>query len=276
MVQITAAEVSKLRKITNAGMMDCKRALEEAEGNIETAIEIIRKKGQAVAMKRADRDAAEGVVLAKTCSDSKKGVITVLNCETDFVAKNEGFIKLAEAINEIALNNFPADLDALKKLKFEDTTVGEAVLRQVGIIGEKMELSYYAGIEAAYVVAYIHPGNKLATMAGFNKGGFNAQVGKDVAMQIAAMSPVAIDKENVTKEMIDKEIEIGKEQARNEGKPENMLEKIAQGRLNKFFAESTLLNQEFIKDNKKNVKQYLQEIDKELTVTIFKRYSLNT
>ena len=275
MAQITAADVSKLRKVTGAGMMDCKKALEESDGNFDKAIEIIRKKGQAIANKRADREAAEGVVLAKITGDEKYGALIVLNSETDFVAKNENFIKFAGSILDLALENKPSDLNALLQLKLNGITVADAVTEQTGIIGEKIELSMFDFISAEQVIAYIHPGNKLSTLAGFNKKVTDIQVVKDVAMQIAAMNPIAVDKDDVSKEMIDKEIEIGKEQAKREGKPEEMLEKIAMGKLNKFFKESTLLNQEFTKDNKITIRQYLQNTDKDLTVTKFIRYSLN-
>lgn len=275
MATINAADVAKLRRVTLAGMMDCKKALEESGGDFDKAIEIIRKKGQAVANKRADKLATEGVVLSKVSSDNKLGALIVLNSETDFVAKNAEFVSLANNILDIALVKKPADLEALKALPFEKSTVGEKVTEFVGIIGEKLELSYYEKIEAAHVQAYIHPGNRLATIAGFSKAGINIQVYKDVAMQIAAMSPVAVDKDDVPASVIAQEIEIGKEQARREGKPEEMLEKIAQGKLGKFFKESTLLNQEFVKDNKMTIRQYLQSIDKDLTVTAFKRFTLN-
>ncbi len=274
MAQITATEVNKLRKTTGAGMMDCKKALQEADGNFEKAIEIIRKKGQAIANKRADRDASEGVVLAKLNSDKTMGAMIVLNCETDFVAKNEDFIGFAQSILDKAVENNPADLELLKQTKLDDKTISDKILEQVGIIGEKLELAYFDKISAAQVVTYIHPGNKLATIVGFNKT-TSEQVAKDIAMQVAAMSPVAVDKSDVSEEIIEKEKEIGREQARREGKPENILDKIAEGKLNKFFKESTLLNQEFTKDNKKSIRQYLQENDKELTVTAFLRYSLN-
>lgn len=275
MGQITAAEVSKLRKTTGAGMMDCKKALQEAEGDFDKAIEIIRKKGQAVASKRADREASEGVVLARVNEDSTTGALIVLNCETDFVAKNEDFVKFANSILETALKDSPENLETLKKTDLSGKTVDDAVIEQTGIIGEKLELSFYEKINAAQVNAYIHPGNKLATLVGFNKKVSDIQVAKDVAMQIAAMNPVAIDKNDVPQDVIDKEIEIGKDQARQEGKPDNLLEKIAMGKLNKFYKENTLLNQEFTKDNKKTIKQYLQESDKDLTVTAFSRYSLS-
>ena len=275
MAQITAADVSKLRKITGAGMMDCKKALEEAEGNFESAIEIIRKKGQAVANKRADREASEGVVLSTVTDDEKHGAIIVLNCETDFVAKNEGYVNLAKSILNVALEQKPANLDELKNLQIDGRAVNDLIVEQIGIIGEKLDLAYYDFIEAEKVVAYVHPGNKLASLVGFNQASFDHQVAKDIAMQVAAMDPVAIDKGDVTPERIAKELEIGKEQARNEGKPEEMLDKIAQGKLNKFYKENTLVNQDFVKDNKMTVGQYLQKTNKNLSVVSFKRYSLN-
>jgi len=275
MAEISAADVAKLRRVTLAGMMDCKKALEEAEGNFDKAIEIIRKKGQAVANKRSDRDATEGVVLSKVTSDGKTGAIITLNSETDFVAKNAEFIAFATKILDIALAKKPATLDELKSLPLDGGKVGDKIIEYIGIIGEKVELSYYEKIEAAQVQAYIHPGSKLATLVGFTKADADVQVYKDVAMQIAAMNPVAVDKDFVSPAMIAQEIEIGKEQARRDGKPEDMLEKIAQGKLAKFFKESTLLNQDFVKDNKMTIRQYLQSANKELTVTDFKRYSLN-
>jgi len=275
MATITSADVAKLRRMTLAGMMDCKKALEEADGNFDKAIEIIRKKGQAVASKRADREATEGVVLAKVSADGKFGAITVLNSESDFVAKNEGFIQFATKIIDIAIAKKPSTLDELKALPMDGGKVGEKVVEYIGIIGEKLELSFFEKIEAEHVQAYIHPGNKLATLTGFNKPGLDIQVYKDIAMQVAAMNPVAVDKADVPASVIAQEIEIGKEQARRDGKPEEMLEKIAQGKLAKFYKESTLLNQEFIKDSKLTIAQYLKSVNKELTVTGFKRFNLN-
>jgi len=274
MADINSADVVKLRKSTGAGMMDCKKALQEANGDFEKAVEIIRKKGQLVASKRADREANEGVVLAKVSSDMKTGVMIVINCETDFVAKNQSFISFSESVLDLALAKLPSALDDLKKLSLGNRTVGDAVMQQVGVIGEKIDLSFYEKVTAAQVVAYIHPGNKLASLVGLNKAVSSMQIGKDIAMQIAAMDPVAVDKNQVPRNIIDKEIEIGKDQARREGKPEEIVEKIALGKLNKFYKEKTLLNQEFIKDNKKTILQYLQENDKELTVTGFIRYGL--
>jgi elongation factor Ts len=275
MAIINAADVAKLRRVTLAGMMDCKKALEEADGNFEKAIEIIREKGQAVANKRADRQATEGVVLAKVTPDGKFGVMIVLNSETDFVAQNAKFLELSNKIIDLALTRNPANLEALNALPMEGGTVGGKVIEFVGIIGEKLEVSYYEKIEAAHVQAYIHPGNRLATLVGFTKAGLDQQVYKDVAMQVAAMNPVAVDKTDVPEKIIAQELEIGREQARLDGKPEEMLDKIAQGKLGKFFKESTLLNQEFIKNNKQTISQYLKSVDKDLLVTGFKRFTLN-
>jgi elongation factor Ts len=274
MSKITAAEVNKLRKYTGAGMMDCKKALTESDGDFDKAVQIIREKGMAVANKRSDREATEGVVFSKTTEDNKKGFMISLNCETDFVAKNDDFKKLASTILDLAVEKEPQDLEALKKLQLDGKTVEEHIMEQTGIIGEKLELSYFDQLVAPSVVEYIHMDNKLATLVGFNKDNVDKQVGKDVAMQVAAMDPVSVDKDDVPQDIIDRELEIGRKQAESEGKPENLLDKIAQGKLNKYMKENTLLNQEFIKENKKTVQQYLQEQEKDLTVTEFKRYSL--
>ncbi|RCW31623.1 translation elongation factor Ts [Marinilabilia salmonicolor] len=272
---ITAADVSKLRQMTGAGMMDCKKALQEADGDFDKAVEVIRKKGMAVANKRADREATEGAVLSKVTDDAKKGALVVLNCETDFVAKNESFVALAQSILDLGLTQGAKTLAELNELELDGVAVKDVITEQIGVIGEKLELAAFNVVEAEKVVAYIHPGNKLATLVGFNKADLEEQMGKDVAMQVAAMAPVAVDKDSVPQDVIDKELEIGKEMARNEGKPEAMLDKIAQGRLGKFFKESTLLQQAFVKDNKMSIEQYLKGADKELTVTAFERYSLS-
>lgn len=276
-MNITAADVNKLRKQTGAGMMDCKKALVEANGDFEAAVDILRKQGQKVAAKRSDRDAAEGLVIAKTTTDGKKGVMIVVNCETDFVAKNEDFGKFADQILETAIAHSPADIEALKSLPFAGNgiTIGEKIIEQTGVIGEKIDLSGYEQINAEMVFAYNHPGNKLASMVGLNKHGNFEEAAKDVAMQVAAMDPVAVSKEQVPQETIDREIEVGKDQAIQEGKPADMAEKIAMGRLNKFFKENTLLSQEYIKDNKKTIEQYLKGFDPELTITGFKRIALS-
>jgi elongation factor Ts len=275
MATITTADVAKLRRVTLAGMMDCKKALEEADGNFDKAIEIIRKKGKAVANKRADKEATEGVVLSRVTANGEQGAMIVLNSETDFVAKNADFLGLANKILDIALTSNPSDLKELKSLAMDGVTVGEKVIQYVGIIGEKLDLSFFDKIEATHVQAYIHPGNRLATLVGFTKAGLDIQVYKDIAMQVAAMNPIAVDKDDVAPAVIAQEIEIGKEQARRDGKPEEMLEKIAQGKLGKFFKENTLLNQDFVNDNKQTIGQYLKSVDKELTVTAFKRFTLN-
>jgi elongation factor Ts len=270
-VTITASDVNKLRTMTGAGMMDCKKALTEANGDFEAAVDILRKKGQKVAANRSDRDAKEGLVIAKT--NGGRGTLTVLSCETDFVAKNDDFGKIADSFAQIALDAAPADQAALLALPYEGVTIGEKVIELVGKIGEKIELSKYESVNATAVVAYNHPGNKIACIVGFNKP-VSEQMGKDVAMQIAAMSPVAVDKNDVDATILERELEIARVQIRQEGKPEDMVEKIAQGKINKFYKESTLLNQEFIKDSKMTVLQYLQSADKELTVTAFKRIAL--
>lgn len=274
-MSFTTADVVKLRKVTGAGMMDCKNALTEAEGNLDRALEIIRERGKLVANKRADREASEGVVLAKVNGTNKVGAMVVLNCETDFVAKNENFIAFADSILNIALENNADDLNALKQMLLDGRTIETQVTEQTGIIGEKIELSYYNKINAKHVVTYIHPGNKLATVVGFNKAEVDMQVAKDIAMQVAAMAPIAIDKDSVPAEVIAKELDIAKEKYRQEGKPEAMLDKIAQGALVKFFQESTLLNQTYVKDGKISIKEFLSQNDKELSVTAFDRYSLN-
>lgn len=274
-MSFTTADVVKLRKVTGAGMMDCKGALADADGNFERAVEIIREKGKLVANKRADRDAAEGVVLAKVAADQKFGAMVVLNCETDFVAKNENFVAFANSILNIAIENKADSLDTLKALNLNGRVIDAQVTEQTGVIGEKIELSYYSKIDAETVIGYIHPGNKLATLVGFNKAGVDINVAKDVAMQVAAMAPVAVDKDSVSPEVVEKELAIAKEKFRLEGKPEAMLDKIAQGALNKFFQESTLLNQIYVKDGKISIKEFLAQNDKGLTVTAFDRYTLN-
>lgn len=271
---ITAADVNKLRQITGAGMMDCKKALAEAEGDFEKAIDYLRKKGQKVAANRADREAKEGYIIAQTNAEGTKGYLVAISCETDFVAKNQDFVNFAQGILDVAMANNPADAEALKALPFDGATVNDKVFDMVGKIGEKIELSRYEMIEAPKVIAYNHPGNRLASMVGLSSATAPESAGKDVAMQIAAMSPVAIDKGDVDSATIERELEIAKEQIRAEGKPEEMVEKIAAGKLNKFYQESTLLNQAFIKEDKKSVGQYLDSVEKGLTVSVFKRVQI--
>lgn len=277
MTKITAAEVNKLRRQTGAGMMDCKKALVENEGDFDKAIDYLRKKGQKVASKRADKEASEGVVVAKTNADKNFSIVVMINCETDFVAKNQDFIDFVNSVTDVAIKNTPRSIEELKALILNGRTVEESIMDQVGKIGEKIGLNGYEFVEAARTFAYNHQGNKLATILALNKSeGENVdQIGTELAMQVAAMNPIAVDKENVSQEIIDKEIEIGKEQVRQEGKPENLIEKIAIGKLNKFFKENTLLNQDFVRDTKKTVRQYLTENDKDLTVTSFKRLMLS-
>lgn len=274
---ITASDVNKLRQQTGAGMMDCKNALVEANGDFEAAVDILRKKGQKVAAKRGENEASEGLVFAQTSADNKVGVLLTLNCETDFVAKNDTYRNFVQSLVDIAMNNLPATADELKGLKYDDKlTVEEKITEQVGVIGEKLDLSGYAVLKGDTVVAYNHPGNQLATLVALNKGGETvAEAGRQVAMQVAAMNPIALNKDGVDARTIEREIEVGKELAIQEGKPADMAEKIAQGRLTKFFKENTLLSQEFIRDNKVTVEQFLDSTENGLTVTEFKRFSLS-
>jgi elongation factor Ts len=277
-MSISAADVNNLRKKTGAGMMDCKKALMETQGDFEAAIDFLRKNGQKISTNRADRDAAEGAVIAKTSADFKVGVVIELNCETDFVAKNDDFVALANEIADVALANTPSDLAALTALSMGDTTIQERLLTEMGRIGEKIEISNYSIMNGDSVVAYIHAGNKIGVLVVMNQEANDDIVaaGRDAAMQTAAMFPVAVDKEGVSQEMMDRELEIGKEQARAEGKPEEMLEKIALGKLNKFFKESTLLNQDFVKDGSKTVGKMLDDVSKGLKITHFKRVALGS
>lgn len=275
-VVITAAQVNDLRAKTGAGMMDCKKALVEANGDIQEAIDILRKKGQKVAAKRGENDAKEGIAIAKVFNGGKSGVVLALNCETDFVAKNESYYKLVDSFVDVAANTKSTTVEALLAQKYDSSlTVAEKITEQIGVIGEKLEISNLHVIDAEAVVAYNHPGNQIATLVGLTKGGEAAtEAGRQVAMQVAAMAPIALNKDLVDADTIRREIEIGKELAIQEGKPADMAEKIAQGRLQKFFKESTLLSQEFIRDNKKSVEQFLNETEKGLTATDFKRVAL--
>ena len=272
MAKITAAEVNQLRKQTGAGIMDCKKALVEAEGDFEAAVDILRKKGQKVAAKRADRDATEGAVIAKT-NGADKGVVIKLSCETDFVAKNENFVALANKIADIALTTGASTSEELGAVEFEGgLTVAAKLQEQTGVIGEKIEVAEMAVVNAPYVASYIHMGNKIGTLVGLTAEA--AEAGRDIAMQAAAMNPVALNRDVVPQEVIDSELEVGKDLARQEGKPEEMLEKIAAGRLNKFFKENTLVDQDFIKDSKLSVSKYLTSVQAGLAVVDFKRVSL--
>jgi len=272
---ISAQDVKKLRDMTNAGMMDCKQALTEADGNIEKAIEILRKKGQKLSIKRAEREAKEGVVIALVSEDQKRGVVVRLSSETDFVAKNEDFIQLAKDFAQVALENFPASREDLLKLSYNGLSIGDKVVEQVGVIGEKIELSDYETLEADLIVPYIHMGYRAGVIVGLNTAGEQVEeAGKNLAMQVAAMKPVAVDKEDVDQSVVEKEIEIGMEQARREGKPEQMLEQIAKGKLGKFFKESTLLGQAYVKDSSMSVRDYLKSVGEGVTVTGFRHVAL--
>ena len=275
-MKITASEVNKLRQQTGAGMMDCKKALEEAQGDFEAAVDILRLKGQKVAAKRGDREASEGLAIAKANDNGKKAVAIILNCETDFVANNAAFGEVANNILTVAINESPASLDELKSKTFpgSELSIADKLTEEIGKIGEKIELSYYETVEGESVVAYNHPGSNLASIVSFNKPA-GEDITRDVAMQVAAMAPVAVNEDSIPAEIIAKELQIGKELAIQEGKPAEMADKIAQGRLKKFFKESTLLNQAFIKDNKLSIAAYLQQKEDGLTVTEFKRASLN-
>ena len=270
---VTIADIQKLRKMTGAGMMDCKEALDEAKGDFDKAIEIIRRKGQAVAAKREDREASEGCVLAQTIKGH--GAIVALQCETDFVAKNEEFIALTQQILDIALSEKPETLEDLLKLKADDLTVEELITQKIGTTGEKMELGYYEYITAPSVVEYIHPGNKLATIIGFNQEDVDAEVAKNVAMQVAAMNPISVTPDQISDKIKEREMDIARDKAREAGRPEHILDRIAEGSLQKFYKDNTLLQQEYVKDNKLSIEEYLKQNNKELTVTDFKRVSLN-
>ena len=273
---ITAKEVNQLRQMTGAGMMDCKKALVESDGDFDKAIEILRKKGQKLSEKRADRETSEGSVYVRSSEDGSEAILIAFTCETDFVAKNNDFQTLGNEIADAAIANKPADLDALRALSLGNITVQDKVTELLGKIGEKLEVSVYEKLSAEQVVSYIHSTGKLGVLVSLTGVGSAdvADAGKDVGMQIAAMNPVAVDKDGVDSSVIEKEIEIGKDVARQEGKPEAMLDKIADGKLNKFFKENTLLSQAFVKDPKVNVQQYLDSINKGLTVSAFKRVAI--
>lgn len=266
--------IKRLRELTGAGMMDCKKAIEEAKGEVEKAIELIRERGKAIANKRANREAHEGVVLAAQCSKCNRAAMLVLNCETDFVAKNSDFVRLAQRILDEAIKQGVRDLDDLKQMKVGEHTAEEEVTNFSGVTGEKMGLSYFEVIEAPSVAAYVHNGNMLASIVGFSKALPNDKLGVEIAIQIAGMNPVAVDADGVPKEIRDREFEIGREQAKNEGKPEQLLDKIAEGRLQKYYKENTLMSQEFMLEGKVSVAQYMARFDKDLKVTRFARYGL--
>lgn len=270
MANITASMVNELRKRTGVGMMDCKKALQENDGDMEKAIDYLRQKGQQLASKRSDRDASEACVLSNTNADKSFAALLRLNCETDFVAINEDFIEFTRTLLNAAIEAKAKSLEEINALEIDGNKVENLIIDQIAKIGEKIELSTYEYIEAPATYAYVHPGNRLATIIGLNKTGFDEE-GRDIAMQVAAMAPVALTKETVSQEVIDREMEVYRAQVIEEGRPENLIDKIAEGKLNRFFRESTLLSQDFIKDTKKSVEAYLKESDKELTVTDFRR-----
>jgi elongation factor Ts len=276
-VQITAADVNKLRQQTGAGMMDCKKALVEASGDFEAAVDYLRKKGAKVAASRQDRDSNEGVVIAKATTDGKRGVVIELNCETDFVAKNADFVALGNKFADLAIEKNPANLEELLSLEVDGQKVSDVIIENTGKIGEKISISKFETVTGEKVIPYIHGNYRLGVLVALNQVVDGAdEAGKDVAMQIAAMNPVALDKDGVDTHTIERETEIAKEQIRAEGKPEAMIEKIAAGKLNKFYKDSTLLNQEFVKDSTKDVRKFLNDISNGLTVTAFKRVQLGS
>ena len=273
MAKITAAEVNKLRQSTGAGMMDCKKALVEADGNFDSAVEILRKKGQKVAANRADRDSSEGAVIAKVNDNNTKGVIVSLNCETDFVAKNDSFVQLATDLAELAINT--SSKEELLAADYKGLSVQDKLTEQTGVIGEKIEIGDYRTMEAPFVGSYIHAGNKIAVLTGLSKNVDGAEeAAKNVSMQAAAMNPVALNEDGVDQTIIDKEIEIAKDQLREEGKPEEMLDNIAKGKIKRFFKDNTLVNQDFIKDNKLSVSAYVKSVDSDLEIVAFERVAL--
>ena len=275
-MSISASEVNNLRKATGAGLMDCKKALTETNGDFDAAVDFLRKRGAKIAAKRADREATEGAVIALTSADNKTGVIVLLSCETDFVAKNDGFVAFAKEIAEVALSEKPADIAALKTLKVGAVALEARLLEEVAKIGEKIDVVHYELVEGENIVPYIHAGNRMGVLVEMNNGATDANIsaGKDVAMQIAAMNPVAVDKDGVDASTVEREMKIGREQAIAEGKPENIIDRIAEGKLQKFFKENTLLNQDFVKDSSMNVAKMLDGVEKGLTIKQFKRVQL--
>ena len=272
---VTLDDIKALRTKTGAGMSDCKKALTEAEGDFEKAIEIIRKKGLAVAAKRSDREASEGCVLVKV--DGNFGAIIALKCETDFVANNKDFIALTQSILDAAVAAKAKSLDEVKALPFQGKTVADIVLERTGIVGEKLELDGYNFIEGPEIASYNHQGkNFLCCLVAFNKEVADKEYVHEIALQVAAQNPIAVKPEEVPADIVAREKEIAADKAREEGKPENMIERIAEGRMKKFYDESCLLNQKYIVDEKKTVAEYLKALDKDLTVTAFRRFTLKS
>ena len=275
-MSISASEVNNLRKATGAGLMDCKKALTETNGDFDAAVDFLRKRGAKIAAKRADREATEGAVIALTSADNKTGVIVLLSCETDFVAKNDGFVAFAKEIAEVALAEKPADIAALKTLTVGSVALEARLLEEVAKIGEKIDVVHYELVEGENIVPYIHAGNRMGVLVEMNNAATDANIaaGKDVAMQIAAMNPVAVDKDGVDAATVEREMNIGREQAIAEGKPENIIDRIAEGKLQKFYKENTLLNQDFVKDSSMSVAKMLDGVEKGLTIKQFKRVQL--
>ena len=269
---VTAAEINKLRQQTGAGMMDCRKALIESNGDFEAAIDYLRKKGQKVAALRGDREAKEGVIIAQTTSDNKTGYVINVSCETDFVSKNEEYVAFAQSIMNAIIENKVNTIEELNAVKIGEQTVADKVNEQVAKIGEKISVSKFEKVEAPYVASYIHGAYRMGVLVGLNKT--NEEAGKDVAMQIAAMNPLAIDQSGISEEMVTRERNIAIEQIKAEGKPAEMAEKIAVGKLNKFFKDNTLLAQAYVKDGNQSVGDFLKSIDPEIKVTEFKRVAL--
>jgi elongation factor Ts len=275
-VTITASDVNKLRQQTGAGMMDCRKALMESEGDFEKAIDYLRAKGQKVAANRSDRDAKEGVVIAKANTDGTYGIVLTLSAETDFVSKNEDFMRFGLEVAQLALDNKSADIDAIKALSMQGATVGEKLLEMVAKIGEKIDITRYEQVNAAAVIPYIHGNYRIGVLVGLNKASNENVVtaGKDVAMQIAAMNPLGLNESTISEETIAREKAIAIEQIMAEGKPADMAEKIAAGKLNKFFKDNTLVHQAFVKDNSKTVAEYVKSVEAGLEVTAFVRVAV--
>ena len=272
---VTLDDIKALRTKTGAGMSDCKKALTEAEGDFEKAIEIIRKKGLAVAAKRSDREASEGCVLVKV--DGNFGAMIALKCETDFVANNKDFVALTQSILDAAVAAKAKSLDEVKALPMDGKTIADIVLERTGIVGEKLELDGYNYLEAPEIASYNHQGkNFLCCLVAFNKEVSDKEYVHEIALQVAAQNPIAVKPEEVPADIVAREKEIAADKAREEGKPENMIERIAEGRMKKFYDESCLLNQKYIVDEKKTVAEYLKALDKDLTVTAFRRFTLKS
>ena len=269
---ITASDINNLRQATGAGMMDCRKALTESNGDFEAAIDWLRKQGQKVAAKRSDREAKEGVIIAKTTPDHKAGIVLCISCETDFVSKNADFVAFAQSIADAAIDKNVKSAEELNNVEIGGAKVSDMINDKLASIGEKIAVSKFERIEAPYVASYIHGANRMGVLVGLSKEG--ADAGKDVAMQIAAMNPLAIDESSIPAETIAREKEIAIEQIKAEGKPAEMAEKIAMGKVNKFFKDNTLLAQLYVKDNSKSVGDYLKSVDGDLRVTEFKRVAL--